>query len=87
MVVINGVNLQPIFERYTFTETTVPLLTPAASATLTDYSSTKMSAYFDQSQQNILVYGIQRTASNLSDTVHIRNANNLDTTFTQAFFS
>jgi hypothetical protein len=87
MIVINALNLHPIFERYPFTETTVPLLPLAASATLSDYVFTKMEAYFDQQQQNLLIYGIQQNSTDLSDTVHIRNANNLDATFTQSFFS
>jgi hypothetical protein len=46
-----------------------------------------MEAYFDQPQQNLLIYGIQQSSTDISDIVHIRNANNLDTTFTQTFFS
>jgi hypothetical protein len=85
--VANALHPHPIFERYLFTEPTIPLLSLAASATLSAYVYTKMEAYFDQPQQKLLIYGIQQPPIDLSDTVHIRNANNLDATFMQTYFS
>ena len=87
LILIGSDSNYPTFQRYTFDDTTVKLLKLANTALLDHYVYTKMEAYLSQDQQNIVIYGIKQTGTDLTDAIHVRNAFNLDTIYEQFFFS
>ena len=84
MIVINGLDIDlPVLERYQLGNSSTTLL---ASAPLTDFLYTKLTAELSADQQQVLIYGIKKNKT-LSDVIQIRSAANpQDIIFEKKYF-